>query len=954
MPYIKKLVMKGFKSFARETEIPMINGMNVVVGPNGSGKSNITDSICFVLGRMSSKSMRAEKISNLIFAGTKDLKPASEASVKLVFDNADRKLEHEANEVAVERVVRRSGQSLYKINNEIKTRQEVLELLASGGIDPYGFNLVLQGEITGMIKAHPEERRKIIEEVAGISIYEVRKEKSIKELEKTDERLKEAGAILRERKAYLKNLEEERKQALKFRELEQDVKNFKASILQKKLEEKNKDIKKSEEDLAKIQGSKDKIKLEIEKIQQEITSLEEEIASLNSYMQRSSGLEQEQINDDISNLKANLATLTVKRDSNETRLKELLNKRSRAEEDIKILEREILELRKNSPLQAQKHKELEEKKKQLETVEKERKELYNFKEKLNSIKALINEKDKRSQKVKNEYDFLIRESERIAQELNYKDIEVCKKSLEEMKSELEKTLKNIEKFDLEKTELEKSLSVFNMEISNNEKIKGQVSSLDICPLCKNKITPEHISHVTSDCNDKIKGFSEKLEESAKNLEKLKNESISTKIRREVLQKDIPKAEINLIKLKNLEEKKVQIKNLSTDEKSLDSEKKELEKNKLVLENKILQVKEIEERYDKLILEIQEISSRTEQHLDIDLEMKERDLEKTRIIIKQSFRDEEDLTSELKELKQSLDEKQKLLEIKEGEEKTLKEKFQKIIEKRDILQKGLKEKNSSFNEKQITLSQIDGNLNNLKIEKARLNAEREGFEIDLKSYPDSQIVPGSIISLQERFEKAQHTLSTIGSVNLRALEVYDSIKSEYDAIEQKVLTLESEKQEILNIISEIDTKKKRTFMKTLYAVNEIFKRNFMQLSTKGEAFLELENTEDPFSAGLNVTIRVGKGKYFDITSLSGGEQTLVALSLIFAIQEHKPYSFYIFDEVDAALDKRNSEKLAGLVKRYMKAGQYIIVTHNDALITASTVLYGISMQEGISKVISLEI
>ena len=98
--------------------------------------------------------------------------------------------------------------------------------------------------------------------------------------------------------------------------------------------------------------------------------------------------------------------------------------------------------------------------------------------------------------------------------------------------------------------------------------------------------------------------------------------------------------------------------------------------------------------------------------------------------------------------------------------------------------------------------------------------------------------------------------------------------------------------------------------------------------------------------------MGHGKYLEVKSLSGGEQTLVALSLIFAIQEFKPYSFYILDEIDAALDKRNSERLAHLLKKYMKKGQYIIITHNDEVISSATNIYGISMCDGISKIISL--
>ena len=144
------------------------------------------------------------------------------------------------------------------------------------------------------------------------------------------------------------------------------------------------------------------------------------------------------------------------------------------------------------------------------------------------------------------------------------------------------------------------------------------------------------------------------------------------------------------------------------------------------------------------------------------------------------------------------------------------------------------------------------------------------------------------------------------------------------------------------------------MKTLDALNEYFTRNFSQLSKKGEAFLDLENKQEPFEGGLNIMIKVARGKYFDVNSLSGGEKTLIALALIFAIQEYKPYPFYVFDEIDAALDKHNSERLAGLIKLHMQGGQYIVVTHNDAIISESEILYGVSMQENISKIVSLKV
>ena len=159
---------------------------------------------------------------------------------------------------------------------------------------------------------------------------------------------------------------------------------------------------------------------------------------------------------------------------------------------------------------------------------------------------------------------------------------------------------------------------------------------------------------------------------------------------------------------------------------------------------------------------------------------------------------------------------------------------------------------------------------------------------------------------------------------------------------------------MKVIQEIDTKKKKTFMRTFDSINELFTKNFSELSTKGKAFLEIENKDDIFSGGVTIAIKVAKGKYFDVTSLSGGEQTLVALSLIFSIQEFKPYCFYIFDEIDAALDKRNSELLATLFRKYMKRGQYIVISHNDSIISGANIIYGVSMNQGVSKVITLKL
>jgi len=246
------------------------------------------------------------------------------------------------------------------------------------------------------------------------------------------------------------------------------------------------------------------------------------------------------------------------------------------------------------------------------------------------------------------------------------------------------------------------------------------------------------------------------------------------------------------------------------------------------------------------------------------------------------------------------------------------------------------------------------LNEIKIEKARIGASLSSLEIEFQEFSGLELFDKSLNELESKLVRYEEQFRELGNVNLRALEVYDKIKEEYDHINEKVLKLEEEKTEILKIIAEIDKKKKKSFMQTLDQINESFVKNFSMLSKKGTAFLELENKDNPFDGGLNILIKLGKGKYMESELLSGGEKVIVALALIFAIQKYRPYSFYIFDEIDAALDKVNSEILANLIKENIKNSQYLMVSHNDVVISNADILYGTSMQEGITKVFSLRV
>jgi len=173
--------------------------------------------------------------------------------------------------------------------------------------------------------------------------------------------------------------------------------------------------------------------------------------------------------------------------------------------------------------------------------------------------------------------------------------------------------------------------------------------------------------------------------------------------------------------------------------------------------------------------------------------------------------------------------------------------------------------------------------------------------------------------------------------------------------EKIDIIKKEKDEIMKLMYEIEGKKISIFMKTFKVIDENFRRIFLSLSEKGEAYLEIENKDDPLNSGIDIKVKLAGNKHLDIKSLSGGEKTMTALAMIFAVQEVRPASFYLLDEIDAALDKTNSVLLSNLLMKYSNAAQYILISHNDSVISEASQVYGISMQKnGISKVTSLKL
>ena len=293
MPYISKIELRGFKSFGNtKVTIPLSKGLTAIVGPNGMGKSNIIDALCFVLGWMSAKTMRAERFSDLLFNGGDGSRPASFAEVSLHFDNSDGGLPINSKEVVITRQLHRDGKCTYRINKRRATREEIIDLLAAKMTCPGGYNFVLQGEVNRFFSMDPVERRKIIDDLAGVAEYDEKKQKSLNELQKVEANLANVGAVLAEISSQMENLREQMETAIHYKQLKREREQIRGILLQ---------IRK-EKCLGKIEQLKTKIASlteEIEKQRNRYKKILEEKEKLNAKIEEISRSVDEKRSSDV-------------------------------------------------------------------------------------------------------------------------------------------------------------------------------------------------------------------------------------------------------------------------------------------------------------------------------------------------------------------------------------------------------------------------------------------------------------------------------------------------------------------------------------------------------------------------------------------------------------------------------------------------------------------------------
>ncbi|KHO46891.1 MAG: chromosome segregation protein [archaeon GW2011_AR4] len=1157
--------MQGFKSFAKHTELIFGDKFNVIVGPNGSGKSNIYDALCFVLGKSSSRSLRAEKAQNLIYNGGKERKPAAAGEVAIYFDNTNKVFPTEEAEVKISRIVKPNGQSTYKINNQKRTRQQILDLLAFAKINPDGYNIILQGDIVHFIDMPPTERREIIEEIAGISVYEEKKQKALGELDKVGEKLKEASIILAERATYLKELKKDRDHALKYKELDDKIKQHKASYLHLMIKQKAKSLEKFETGMGAFTERIKSLSEKIAKDKEAVASSQAEVKTINEEIERRGEQEQLQLHKQVEELRVTIATSQQQIASHKNEVGRLTARREQLVASKEDLDKKITGLTEENSAY----------KKRLEGLSKDKEHItlkiaeFRKKHSLDNVseiergveeleKSIEQEQEKAGEwRVKQQE--LLREKDKIEYQINMVDQRIAK--MDEVEKENKKELENLkQKKDLFKkitvelntilnedsslavqiankrerllqakeelakvrvrnaavTETAKGSAAVNKIIDEKKRfpgVYGTVADLGSVPSkyavaleraagprlrsiivdsdktaadCIRYLKENKLGHATFLPLNKIKGAEERIvspdlikangshglalglidfdkkfknafgyvfgntiivesidvarrigigsarmvsldgdlaelsgamqggffskrsetgfkeKELTENLQRIEREVDELVMSLEVLEKrrrdndekitqhreskhalegDIIKEEKALHldtddlsasqnqKATLQEELSRIIKEMGGVEDNISSFTKKLTDIKIKREQLRGKIKEL--RNPALLAELNTFEhKRTELSESIittdgKLRTNESQLtnvlvpetEKTEKIIKQLAKEEAGFAQQIGEVEKSIKKLTSDLVAKEEQEKKFYSQFKNLFTKRDKINEQIQKLEVAIIKKEEEIRGVEQQQNASSIEAVRIKAEISGLEEDYKEYHGIKVIESkSIDDLKADTRNFERSLAAIGSVNMRALEIYEKVEVEYNNLLDKERKLSEEKEEIIGMMNEIDSKKSELFMKTFDLVNTHFQEIFGKLTTKGaQAYLEIEDPEHIFENGVLIKVKITGTRFMDIRSLSGGEKTLTALAFIFAIQEFDPASFYVLDEVDAALDKHNSEQLAQLIQKYAEHAQYITASHNDQIISAADTIYGVSMNEhGMSSVVSLKL
>ena len=846
----KKIQLNGFKSFAEKTNFLIEDGLTGIVGPNGCGKSNIVESLRWVMGETSAKSMRGSGMEDVIFSGTSNKASKNIAEVSIEVENKDKEgpiQYRELDQIQIRRKIEKDKGSKFYINDkEVRARdaQMFFADLSTGAHSP---SMISQGRIGALVTAKPTDRRAILEEAAGISGLHVRRHEAELRLGAAENNLKRADELRRQQEKQLANLQKQAEEATKYKLISDQIKKIEAGLYYLKLLEIDKEIRIENEINTEAEGEVEGFNNKISELENSIKTFTDKVNPLReknienlSRIQRlnlelqSLDEENTRIQDEIESIKKSIQTLDdditrekgiiIDANSNEKRLKE--EKTELIETDSKYFETEKLS---NEELESAKNKLKEEQKAVDEVVNSLAEETVNI-----SVGPIRNVKNTIS---------------RVKELIDSNEINQALTLLDRCNMELDSFLNDLK----------------------NERSRSELLGV-------------------SEKSENIKLLQEKYADAYSKNQSIKNESIKRNER---------------------------IKTIET----------EIESWKNLLTNSEKMVNELTQRKEKLSKQLSDLENQPR----AQAERKGQISENLRISDKEKI-DNEAIIDET-------DQKIEMLrtQLNEIQEQSIQIRERKASSGATI--EGLQKRKNDLLDR--ISSELNLNEDNI-LENSNLNGVEE--------------LPNPV-DQEDALDKKKQEREKLGSVNLKADEETSKYEEEIKKMEQDRADLVTAIVKLKDSINELNQKGRERLIEAFEKVNRKFNEVYTKLFNGGNAKLELVDSDDPLEAGLEMLVSPPGKRLQSITLLSGGEQALTALSLIFAVFLTNPSPICVLDEVDAPLDDANVTRFCSLLEELIKITntKFIIVTHHALTMSKMNRLYGVTMpQKGISQLVAVDL
>ena len=922
---LKSLEILGFKSFPDKTQLDFASGITALLGPNGCGKSNIVDAIKWVLGDQSSRSMRADRMEDIIFNGSESRKALNVADIVLVLSQDGTELPLDVPEVAVRRRLYRSGDSEYFVNNVAVRLREVRELFFDTGIGKSAYSIMEQGKIDQILSNKPEERRQVFEEAAGITKYRAKGLEAERKLEKTADNMRQVAGILAEVRRSYETLRVQAEKTQKYRELRERIFATELEIQLLRLRTLSERKGELEASLQERQGRRDALREEIESVRGSIERSIDEVNSMESSL--------------VENQKQ-LYRLDLERQGKANQIKilgdrihEVERQVSSGEERYRFLERKLAQSRDEQKAKGDSLAELEGMLRDVEAnIEGFVRDIRQFEERIHlndrEISRLIAEATQADGRV---------------EELRVDHRRVT----DDIVTELDKRLREVgySAQDRERAQgvIHSLLETLRIQMEGKQRLLEDVDSLEgIAPGEEKKLLAV------------LQGFfaesRERLEELAAGFEEYRRST-------PVFLEEFLAPEGIITRKRELDQAITEtVERIAGLRKTAESLRKA---------NHELNARIGEYRHTLEELRVNRARMYTQRSsLQGEIARLQREIDEQQIQVQDSRKEIERARERLQEIRGQID-------ALNAESAALEEQNRGLRKQLSVLESDIRRQNSglaqteqSLKRKTKALDTLHGEVEALQVSLAEVRAEIRGLYDGFREMHSQELsehesrmyeVSTPLKELRGRLAGEREALRALGQVNLMAPEEYAEVSERYRFLSSQLEDLTRASEDLKKITREIRIESSELFLESYAAIRKNFHLMFRRLFGGGRGELKLVNPDDVLESGIEIFAQPPGKKLESINLLSGGERTLTAIALLFAFFMVRPSPFCILDEIDAALDDQNISRFLHVLKEFASTSQFIIVTHNKKTIASADSLLGITMEEsGVSKIITLRL